>query len=130
METVAQLQHVGGNWQLHKGENLLLCPAVEAENHSKGDISEGWNSSYDGSATSIGSEEVKITYVKIVLGIFPSLLSYSISAHWLHFKLLYKKKKREAKRNPFLDSRSLYTHPPVQTCLSFVFSTCIAFRCL
>lgn len=107
METVAQLQHVGGNWQFHKGERLLLCPAVEAEDHSQGGISAGRDSSHDGSTTIVWSEEVKITNVKVVLGSLQSLLSDS-------GPLAGSPVQKKSGIRPW-GSRNLYTHPPVQT---------------
>jgi hypothetical protein len=34
MEAVTKLQHVGGNWQFHKGEQVYLYTAHKAESLS------------------------------------------------------------------------------------------------
>jgi hypothetical protein len=49
LEAITELQHVGGDWQLYKGERAYLSPEVEADGFPEGGISEGWNFAYDGS---------------------------------------------------------------------------------
>jgi hypothetical protein len=51
MEAATELQHVGGHWQLRKGERLLLCSAVKAEDVSQGDFCTGRDSPYDAAVT-------------------------------------------------------------------------------
>jgi hypothetical protein len=79
MEATTELQHVGGNRQLHKGERKYLSPAVDAENFPSGCFSAGWDSTYYGSAAIRWPEVSQNLYVEVVLGINPCLMN---SAHW------------------------------------------------
>jgi hypothetical protein len=91
MEATTKLQHVGGYWQLHKGERKYTSPAVEAESFPSGYFSSGWDFAYYGSAAVIWPKISQRLFVEVVLGRHPSLMN---SAHWQDFqrdaKVLYK----------------------------------------